>query len=36
MFWRSLPLIAFFTLVWALGEFVGYATGEGKSVLQLS
>lgn len=34
-FRRSLPLIAVFTLAWALGEFVGYAAGPGDSVYQL-
>ncbi len=35
-FRRCLPLIALFTLAWAAGEFVGYATGAGQSVMKLS
>ncbi len=35
-FMRALPLIFVFTLAWAAGEFVGYATGPGRSVLKLS
>ncbi|MBW8011261.1 MAG: glycosyltransferase [Chloroflexi bacterium] len=32
---KSLPTIFLFTFAWALGEFIGYATGPGKSVLRL-
>ena len=35
-FMQCLPLISIFTLAWAAGEFVGYATGAGKSVMKLS
>ena len=35
-FIRSLPYIAVFTLAWAVGEFVGYASGPGSSVMKLS
>ncbi|MBZ0303503.1 MAG: glycosyltransferase [Anaerolineae bacterium] len=35
-FARCLPLIFIFTLAWAAGEFTGYATGPGTSVLKLS
>jgi glycosyltransferase involved in cell wall biosynthesis len=35
-FRRCLPLIVLFTLAWAAGEFIGYATGAGRSVMKLS
>lgn len=34
-FMRSLPYIMVFTLAWAAGEFAGYATGPGDSVMAL-
>ncbi len=32
---RALPLVALFTLVWAWGEFVGYLSGPGESLLRV-
>jgi glycosyltransferase involved in cell wall biosynthesis len=36
MFLKCLPLICLFTVAWAAGEFTGYLTGPGRSVLELS
>ncbi|MCI0398180.1 MAG: glycosyltransferase [Chloroflexi bacterium] len=35
-FLKALPLILVFMAAWAAGEFTGYATGPGSSVLELS
>ena len=35
MFIKCLPLICLFTVAWAAGEFVGYLSGPGQSVLEL-
>jgi GT2 family glycosyltransferase len=35
-FVRCLPYIGVFTLAWAAGEFTGYLTGSGQSVMKLS
>jgi hypothetical protein len=34
-FLRALPFIAVFSLVWAVGEFIGYACGEGQSAMAI-
>lgn len=35
MFVRAFPLIVFFTVIWAWGEFVGYVFGPGESLLKV-
>jgi hypothetical protein len=34
-FVRALPLVALFTISWALGEFVGYLWGPGTSLAKV-
>lgn len=34
-FFRSIPLIAFFSIAWAVGEFWGYLTGPGDSLVKV-
>lgn len=32
---RALPLVCYFCVVWSIGEFVGYLTGPGSSILKV-